>query len=279
MRTYLDCLPCFLSQALRAARAATEDESLIKRVLDEVGRMLEGLPLESTPPESGRAIYRKVSEITGIRDPFRKLKQESTRQALSLYPSLKERVAASPDRLETAVRIAISGNVIDFGPNRAFDLEEEIAAALKKEAAVWDYPAFKEALAGASAVLYIGDNAGECVFDRILIEELAQPVTFVVREVPVINDATREDAMEAGIHEAADVISSGTDAPGTLLNTCSNEFRAIYDRAECIISKGQGNYEALSDESRPIFFLLKTKCRVIAEDIGVQDGDIVLKRI
>jgi damage-control phosphatase, subfamily I len=279
MRTYLDCVPCFLSQALRAARAATDDEVLIKRVLADVGRMLADLPLESTPPESGRAIYRKVSEITGIRDPFKKLKEESTREALSLYPSLKKRVAASPDRLEAAIRIAIAGNVIDFGPNRAYDLEEEVDAALNAKAAIWDYPALKETLARARAVLYIGDNAGECVFDRVLIEELKQPVTFVVRDVPVINDATYDDALQAGVHETAAIISSGTDAPGTLLKTCSSEFLAIYDQAECIISKGQGNYEALSGERDPIFFLLKTKCRVIAENIGVRDGDIVLKRL
>jgi damage-control phosphatase, subfamily I len=279
MRTYLDCLPCFLSQALRAARIATDDEALIKRVLDEVGRMLGDLPLESTPPESGRRIYQKVGEITGNRDPFRVLKDEGTREALALYPSLKGRVEASSDRLATAIRLAIAGNVIDFGPNRAFDLEREIDMTLEKEPAIWDYPAFIDALPGAHEILYIGDNAGECVFDRILIEELNKLVIYVVREVPVINDATYEDAVQAGIDQAATIVSSGTDAPGTILHTCSSEFRKIYNQAEFTISKGQGNYEALSGERRPIFFFLKAKCRVIADDIGVQEGDIVLKMI
>ncbi|MCD6307307.1 MAG: DUF89 family protein [Deltaproteobacteria bacterium] len=279
MRTYLDCLPCFLSQALRAARNATRDEAMIKRVLDEVGRMLADIPLESTPPESGRRIYQKVAEITGNRDPFREAKEESTREALVLYPFLKERVEASQDRLATAVRVAIAGNVIDFGPNRAFDLREEIDAAIEKEAAIWDYPSFREAVGEADEILYLGDNAGECVFDRVLIEELNRPVIYAVREVPVINDATREDAVAAGVDKAARIISSGTDAPGTILGTCSSEFKEIYQQAGCIISKGQGNYEALSNETRPIFFLLKTKCRVIADDIGVCEGDIVLKKI
>ncbi len=279
MRTYLDCLPCFLSQALRAARKATDDESLIKRVLDEVGKMLGDLPLESTPPESGRRVYQKVGEITGNRDPFREFKDESTRKALALYPLLKDRVQASSDRLEAAIRIAIAGNVIDFGPNRAFDLEREIDTTLEKEPAIWDYPAFRDAMSSAHEILYIGDNAGECVFDRILIEELNKPVLYVVRDVPVINDATYEDALQAGIDQVAAIVSSGTDAPGTILHTCSSEFRRIYEQAECIISKGQGNYEALSSERRPIFFLLKAKCRVIADDIGVHEGDIVLKVI
>lgn len=279
MRTYLDCLPCFLSQALRAARIATDDEALIKEVLDEVGKMLGDLPLESTPPESGRRVYQKVAQVTGNRDPFKFLKEEGTREALAWYPYLKDRVEASPDRLETAIRIAIAGNVIDFGPNRAFDLAREIELTLEKCPAIWDYPAFKDSLSRADEILYLGDNAGECVFDRILIEELKRPVIYAVRDIPVINDATREDALQAGIDQVATIISSGTDAPGTILDTCSSEFKKIYRQAGCIISKGQGNYEALSGEQRPIFFLLKVKCRVIADDIGVQEGDIVLKEI
>ncbi|MBW1781421.1 MAG: DUF89 family protein [Deltaproteobacteria bacterium] len=278
MRTYLDCLPCFLSQALRAAKIATDDEEKIKRVLDDVGMMLREIPLESTPPETGRRIYRKVGEITGNRDPYKELKEESTREALALYPSLKGRVESSHQRLTTAIRIAIAGNVIDFGPNRAFDVEREIENTLKKDAAIWDYPHFRDGLSKAAEILFIGDNAGECVFDRILIEELKKPVIYVVREIPVINDATHEDAVQAGIDKVATIMSSGTDAPGTILNTCSKEFRNIYERSQFIISKGQGNYEALSREKGPIFFLLKAKCQVIANDIGVQEGDIVLKK-
>ena len=125
MKTYFDCFPCFLEQALRAARIATDDEKKIKKVVDEVGMMLRNIPLESTPPESGRLIYHKVSEITGNLDPYREIKRESTKKALSLYPSLKSEVEKSNDRLLTAVRIAIAGNVIDFGPNRTFDIHIE----------------------------------------------------------------------------------------------------------------------------------------------------------
>ncbi|MBL7178206.1 MAG: DUF89 family protein [Desulfobacteraceae bacterium] len=277
MKTYLDCFPCFLNQALRAGRIATDDEKKIKKVLDEVGMMLSNIPLESTPPETGRLIYHKVSEITGNLDPYREIKSESTQKALSLYPSLKSHVEESNDRLLTAIRIAIAGNVIDFGANWDFDLNAEVAEVLEKDFAVCDYNKFKDCLDEAHEILYIGDNAGECVFDRILIEEMYKPVTYVVRDVPVINDATYEDAVQAGIDKVATILSSGTDAPGTILQTCTSEFKKVYDNSKCIISKGQGNYEALSNERRPIFFLLKTKCRVIANDIGVDEGDIVLK--
>jgi len=277
MKTYLDCFPCFLNQALRAGRIATDDDKKIKRLLDEVGMMLRDIPLESTPPESGRLLYRKVSEITGNLDPYKKIKSESTKKALSLYPSLKSQIERSKDRLLTAIRIAIAGNVIDFGANWNFDIENEIDEVLEKDFAICDYNRFKDCLNETSEILYIGDNAGECVFDRILIEEMKKPVKYIVRDIPIINDATYEDAVQAGIDKVATILSSGTDAPGTILKTCSSKFKELYNNSKFIISKGQGNYEALSNERRPIFFLLKTKCHVIANDIGINEGDIILK--
>ena len=279
MKTYFECFPCFLNQALRAARIATDDEKKIKKVLDEVGMMLKDIPLESTPPESGRLIYHKVSEITGNLDPYLEIKNESTKEALSLYPYLKNRIEKSNDRLLTAIRIAIAGNVIDFGANWDFDLNADVDEVLEKDFAICDYNRFKGSLYEAREILYIGDNAGECVFDRILIEEMKKPVIYVVRGMPIINDATREDAVQAGIDKVATILSSGTDAPGTILETCSSEFKNVYENSKFIISKGQGNFEALSNEKHPIFFLLKVKCQVIANDIGISEGDIVLKGI
>jgi len=279
MKTYLNCFPCFLNQALRAARIATDDEIKIKRVMDEVGMMLKDIPSDSTPPQSGRLIYRKVSEVTGNSDPYLEIKKESTLKALSLYPYLKAQVEESDDRLMTAIRIAIAGNVIDFGPYGDFDLSRETDEILEKDFAICDYNKFKHAFNKAREILYIGDNAGECVFDRILIEEIKKPVTYIVREAPVINDAVYEDAVQAGINSVATIISSGTDAPGTILEICGTEFKKIYRHSTYVISKGQGNYEALSDERKAIFFLLKVKCKVIANHIGVDEGDIVLKAI
>jgi uncharacterized protein with ATP-grasp and redox domains len=279
MKTYLDCIPCFMNQALRAARIATDDEKQIKTILDEVGMMLKNIPLDSSPPKSGRLIYNKVKKITGDQDPYKKIKKESTQKALSLYPYLKNRIEKSKDRLLTAIRIAIAGNIIDFGTNWDMDIENETYKVLEMNFAVCDFDGFKNKLDKVSNVLFLGDNAGECVFDRILIEEIKKPVTYVVRGVPIINDATYEDAVQAGIDRVATIISSGTDAPGTILETCNPEFKKIYKNSEVIISKGQGNYEALSKEKRPIFFLLKIKCNVVADDIGVNTGDIVLKGI
>ncbi|MBW2020556.1 MAG: DUF89 family protein [Deltaproteobacteria bacterium] len=277
MKTYLDCIPCFFKQALFAARVAVEDEKKIKQVLDRIGMLVSEIPLNSSPPETGREVYRTVREVTGINDPFASLKAESIKRALGLYPSLKEMVENAGDPLETAVRLAVAGNIIDFGANPDFQLEQDIQESLRKEPAIYHYKAFKKKLEGAREILYLADNAGETVFDKILIEVMAKPVIYAVRERPVINDATTEDAVKSGLDAVAKIVSSGSDAPGTILNRCSKGFLDYFKRADLIISKGQGNYETLSSEQRPIFYLLKAKCPIIARDLGVKQGDTVIK--
>ena len=219
-----------------------------------------------------------LRERIGNDDPYRSAKQESTRQALALYPKLKHLVAEAPDPLDTAVRLAIAGNIIDLGPQKDYDLEGTIERVLTQRYAVDDGPALRKALGRVESVLYLGDNAGETVFDRVLIEAIDVPVIYVVRGGPIINDATVEDARAAGLDEVATLMSNGSKGPGTILERTSSEFRSLYDDAELILAKGQGNYETLSDEGERLFFLLQTKCPVISRDIGVPVGSIVLKR-
>ena len=277
MKTFLDCLPCMMDQALRAGRIATDDERIIKKLLDTVGAMMKDIPLENTPPETGEIIYRKVREITGVTDPYKEVKKANIEEALSLYPELKKIVRESDNSLLTAIRIAIAGNVIDLGVNKKFDLVEDVYKIIKQDFAILDFKKFEKQLKIADSVLYLGDNAGESVFDKILIEELNKPVTYAVREIPVINDVTEEDAIASGIDEVAEIISSGTTAPAVILSLCNNEFIKRFNSAKMIISKGQGNYEGLSDVKQPVFFLLKAKCFVIANDLNVEENDIVLK--
>lgn len=278
MKSYLDCYPCFFTQAIRTSRMITSDEKKIWQILNEVSLSLPEIHFGATPPEIGREVYRIISKRTGIKDPYRKIKEKYTRQALSLYPELKKLINSSEDRLMTAIRISIAGNIIDFGANFDFDLKKDVGTILSQDFSINHYREFCEALDKARKVLYLADNAGETVFDRFLIEEINKPVIYVVRAHPIINDATREDALLAGIDKVAEIVSSGCDAPGNILKFCSDEFLKIYRSADLIISKGQGNYEGLSDEDRPIFFLLKTKCHVIARDIGIDEGSIVLMK-
>lgn len=279
MKTYLACIPCFMHQAYRTAKLATKDDNKIKTVLDSVGDMIKTVSMENTPPETGNLIYHKIREVTNNQDPYKEIKQKNINEALELYPELKEIVKNSEDPLLTAIRIAIAGNVIDLGVNKKFNIKDDIQKILKQEFAVFDYDAFKEHLSKAKSILYIGDNAGESVFDRILIEEIAKPTTFVVREVPVINDCIIEDAQASGLHEVAEIISSGSTAPATILSLCNLRFLDSFENADIVISKGQGNYEGLSEVDRSVFFMLKAKCKVIANDLDVKENDIVLKAI
>ena len=285
MKTYLDCIPCFFKQALEAARLAGADDRKQKEIIDNLCRMIPGFSLQMSPPEMGLLIYRMVNRITGQDDPYKDIKEMSNKLALDIYPPLKEKVTGSPDRLLAAVELAITGNIIDYGVKNNLDIEQEINNCLKmnfstvatNEKAVFDYGQFREMLKYAASVLYIGDNSGEIVFDKILIEELPAPVTYVVREKPIINDVTAADAARCGMDKIAKVISSGCEAPGTILRQCSPEFVDIFNQADMIISKGQGNFETLSDVDRPIFFLFKVKCPIVARNIGCDIGSIVLK--
>ncbi len=279
MKTYLECIPCFMNQALRGGRIATNDENKIKKLLDEVGQLIRTIPMENTPPETGAVVYKKIGEITKNHDPYKKIKEENIKQAQILYPELKEKVEKSEDKLLTAIRLAVAGNVIDLGVDKKFNIVEDVKKILYQDFAVFDYDLFKLELKKANEILYIGDNSGEAVFDKILIEELGKPVTFVVREIPVINDITINEAKTIGIDKIANIISSGTTAPGTILNLCNKEFIRKFNNADMIISKGQGNYEGLSNVKRSVFFLLKAKCPVIARNLNVKENDIILKGI
>ena len=277
MRTYLDCIPCFMQQALRAARIAATGEIEIKHILDETARLIPEISMAMSPAEIGEKVYSIVSRVSGAEDPYKELKNASLAKALEIVPYVKERIRAASDPLYFALKAAIAGNVIDFGVNNSFDLEKEFDEIFDKTLAIDDYNLFTEKYKAADSILYIGDNAGETAFDKILIENLEKPVIFAVRDKPVINDVTYADAAAAGIDSVAKIVSTGTAAPGVVLDRCSDEFVSLFNSAPLVISKGQGNYEALSGAAHPVFFMLKAKCEVVARHLNVNEGDLILK--
>jgi uncharacterized protein with ATP-grasp and redox domains len=278
MKTYLDCFPCMLRQALEAARMADADVGQQRVVLNRVMELLAAVSAHSTPAETGYHVHRIVREMTGVRDPYRLVKEEATRSALQLVPRLRGIMAQADDPLEQAVRIAIAGNIIDFAPGVQFTLEATLERVLHQPFAINDLEALRQALSQVQSVLYLADNAGETVFDRVLIETLGQPVIYAVKGGPTLNDATWEDAIAAGLEEVAEIVRTGSDAPGTVLKFCSPTFRQLYGKAEVIIAKGQANHEALSERDRRLFFLLQVKCPVLGREVGVEPGSIVLQQ-
>jgi len=278
MKTYLDCYPCLLRQALSAARRAGVSENQQHRILLQTMEELSAFPSGSTPPQLAYRIHQQVQRLSNTIDPYKDDKDQATQHALALYPELKKKVSEASDPLEMGIRIAIAGNIIDLGVAESYDLEATLQRVLTQPLAINDLESLRSALACSKSVLYLADNAGETVFDRVLIECLNLPVTYVVKAGPIINDATHEDAIAAGIDQVAKIIDNGSNAPGTLLDQCSELFRKDFSQADIVIAKGQANYESLSNCSAPLFFLLQAKCNVIARDLGITEGGTVLKQ-
>lgn len=289
MRTYLDCIPCFYDQALKTARISGANEEVQREVLNQISELIPSFSLDTTPAEMGSKIYAIVSKVTGKKDPYREIKENSNKMALKLYPQLQTKMAKADNPLQTAIRLAIIGNIIDYGMKDTDGITKEISELLKDDFTTqnidndkhFNYSTFYQHLSEVESILYLADNAGEVVFDRILIEHLVndyhKSVIYVVKGKPVLNDALVDDAIFCSINQFANIISCGADSPGVVLNYCTPEFMRIFDEAEMIISKGQGNYEALSEVASPIFFLLIAKCPVIARHLGCNIGDFVLE--
>jgi len=282
MRIFLDCIPCFVRQALDSARLATDDEQIHEKVVREVLRLAADLDMSQSPPAIGQQIHRSIRSLVGQDDPYRRIKNRFNNLALKLYPELRKQIVSSNNRLETAIRLAIAGNIIDFGVDGSVnesDLNKAISESLTADFDSMQLQSFQDAIEQAEGILYLADNAGEIVFDRLLIEQLPyEKVTVVVKGMPVINDAMMEDAVVAGLPRIVEVIDNGSDGPGTILESCSHDFRKRFDDADFLIAKGQGNYETLSDLDKDIFFVLKAKCPVIARHLGCEIGEMILRR-
>jgi len=272
VKTKLECLPCFARQALASARIATDDPELQGRIIQAVFGKLSQATLDATPMEFGGVVQRTVRDFTGVDDPYLDIKQQSNTFALQKYPEMKELVAGADAPLAVATKIAITGNIIDFGVPERLDIEEPLKRIMRTPFSVDDFELFADRISEADSILYLGDNAGEIVFDRVLIEELLPTeVTLTVKDEPFINDAMVADAQAAGFDESIRIL------PVPIYPETTEEFEIAWSTADLIIAKGQANYEAYSEASGPLFYLLVAKCDMVADELGVSIGDLVLK--
>lgn len=238
------------------------------------------ISLDKTPPEISTIVHRKIKEITKCEDPYQEIKKIKNLFAMGNENKIKYWIESSKDRLLKAIKLSIAGNVIDFGRPNEIDIIKILREIEKKDLKINDFNKFIKKLSGAKNILYIGGNAGEIVFDKLLITELikmGKTLTFVVKKNPIINDATMNDARFVGLDKITKVITGVKESPGTVLELCSEDFKHEFRNSDLIIVKGQGNYEALSKEKSNIFFLLVPKCKLVAEDLGVNIEDFVLK--
>lgn len=280
MQPALECLPCLIRQA---AEAVALSERRVKRrpgILKRILRAMADTDWEQSSPAMAQMIHRIIREETGNRDPYQSIKDRMNRAALDGMPVWRELIAKSGNAREAVVRLAAAGNLLDSAAKTNIQPED-----IPRLASLWTRPLVGDPLDlfrladRASRILYLADNAGEIVFDRLLIETLpTEKVTLAVRGGPVLNDALMEDAAMAGVSTIARVVSNGSDAPGTILEDCSEEFRLLFAMADLIIAKGQGNYETLADVRAPIVFLFTVKCEIIADRVGQPVGSLVATR-
>jgi len=272
------CLFCFARQfekLLDENISGNEDKI---RMAQEFFDMLANADTDKPTPYIARDFHAMIREYLNDEDPYKKQKEAGNKLALSLYPELKEKVEQSADPFNRALRYALAGNIMDYGPAGQFDVHSTLEKVEKGVFAIDHSRELQEQIKRADNILYIGDNAGEIVMDRLFLETIAHPrVNFAVRGLPVINDATEEDARQAGIDQVARIISNGYDAPSTVLEESSEEFMQAYLQADLIIAKGQGNFEGLMHQNdHRLWFLLMVKCQVIGDMLGVNKGNFVV---
>ena len=273
MQTSLECLVCFMQQALITGRLSSGDTSVQRKVVNEVGRLVSDLDMSLSPPENAVLVYRLIAAITNENDPFAAAKKKSTELVLGIRDEVRRRIETADNQLYTAVQFAIASNIIDYGVQHEFDALETLSRCREQEFCIDEFDLFEQEINqyAGPRILYLADNSGEIIFDGLLIEQLLKlgcTVNMVVREGVTLNDVTMKEAEESGISKLCRVMTSGVVCPGTPLYSCSEEIREAFRTSDIIISKGQGNFETLSDVDAPLYFFLTVKCEVVARSIA-----------
>lgn len=279
------CVGCIINQSIKVANAIKASPSLHNELTSTVESMSSDFSFSDSPPEIAADVYEKMALIANKYDLYDEVKEHSTQKALSFVPFLKEKISSSQNKLLTATKIAVAGNVIDLAAEVEFDLHEELEMIFDTHFSHNDFDMLKENLTKAKRVLVIGDNVGEHIFDYIFIETLQEiypeiDFSYMVRGNPIINDVTIKEAKEAGFDKLCELVDSGVNTPGFTYNRATRDSQELFDTADLVISKGMGNYECLSPSHRnKICFLLKVKCNVVANSLKKEVGDIICKMV
>lgn len=277
------CVECIINQSKRVADAIHADEKLSREIVQAVEKMAPGFSFEQSPPEVASAVYEKMAQIAGKEDLYDEVKRLSTAKANAFIPYLETKISDASQRLLTATKVAVAGNVIDLAAEYAFDLNEELDKIFHTNFAINDFDKLQMKLSEASTLLYIADNAGEHVFDKIYIKTILSlypglEIYYMTRGNAIINDVTYEEAREAGFDEICHLVDSGVNTPGFVYARANNAAQKLFDSTDVVLTKGMGNYECLSEsDRRNLFFLLKVKCNVVANALGRDVGDIICK--
>ena len=279
MKISSECYLCIFSQALKISKRMKLSEQKTSEILRGVGKILSKYDLNVTPPEIAKEVYEFISKISKVKDPYLNEKKEAINEALKFKKILQKRIQKSKNPLFDACRVAVSGNVIDLGVNQEYDLQKEIKNIFELNFKYNDFDKFQSELNNAKSIVYLADNAGENVFDEILIEVLknyVDTIYYFVRGKPIINDVTKEDLAGLEIEKLAEIIDTGVSTPGFNLKFANKLSKKLFYEADMVISKGMGNFECLYNEcKRSVFYLFKVKCEVVAREVKANIGEYV----
>jgi len=277
-----DCLVCIYNQALKTNKLLGLDDETSAKILFEIAKILPNYSLNFTPPQIAKDTYKLIEEITNNNDPLKKAKELSIQEAKSFKPTLYEEIKKSDDKLLTALKIAVAGNVIDFGAKEQIPLKDILDKIFHTSFKIDNYEKLKNKLQIAKKVVILGDNCGENIFDVILADVLKSlydiEIFYFVRGKPIINDVTIVEANQSDMPKFAEVIDTGVPTPGYDLKYANKISKKIFDDADVVISKGMGNFESLFGmTNREIFYLFVVKCNVVASAVDCEVGDLILK--
>ena len=279
------CVECIIGQTQRVADAIGADVALRQKIHEDVLAMSKDFDFAKSPPEVARKVYEHLAVLAGKQDLYDKVKLHSSEKAKTFVPFLREQIAKAENPFMTAVKIAVAGNVIDLAAEVTFDLDTEIDKLFHTGFAHNDVDLLRQRLASAGTLLYIGDNAGEHIFDALAIEAFSRlfpqlKITYMTRGRPIINDVTFAEAEADGLGHVAALVDSGVDTPGFVYERASDEARRLFDGSDVVLTKGMGNYECLSPAPRTdLVYLLKVKCNVVSRSIGAEVGSLICKMV
>jgi uncharacterized protein with ATP-grasp and redox domains len=279
-----DCIACIFNQALRVTKVLELERDKSKEILDLAASHLPTFSFDKTPPQNATPLYEEMATLLGVEDLYGEIKKRSIEKARLLVPKCEEIISQAEDKFLAATKIAVVGNVIDLASEVMYDLDEEVEKVIESKFAIDDNKQLYQQLSKSKEVVYLADNAGENIFDALYIAYLKEifpkiEIYYFVRGKPIINDLTLQDMEGDPLHQLTTVIDSGVSTPGLVYEEISSEAKKIFDRADCIISKGMGNYECLSTYTTlPLYFLLKIKCNVVSASLNCELGAIICKK-
>jgi len=286
LETTIECIPCLIKQGIKTAKFLKKSEEISSNMLREILEMLSKENYNSSPPFLSKKIHGIIVKHTKTNDPYKEIKTHYNNKIMKMENVLKNKVLQTENKIFEAVKLAIAGNIIDFGTENELTeeiLKTHIEGIDQKEFKNNDFWKLYNNLKTANSILYIGDNCGEIVFDKILVEFIKKEfpeikVYFGVRGQPIINDITHIDAKEVGMDELAEIIDNGDGAPGIVMEDISDTYKKLFYDVDMIIAKGQGNYETLNEiERENLYFLFMAKCNVVADGLGVKTGTLMCK--